>query len=397
MAGKSTIKEIHIWVPELVAMKGGIQVFSGHLLEALATIVGSESIRVFSKSDAQPPTDAKFSLKFRGSGRWPERLRTPQFAARVILEGLRHHPDLVIATPLNFTVAARWLKKMTGIPYWCIAHGIEAWNLRRNDRIAGIRAADRILAVSSYTRARLLREQLFPPDQVCILPNSFYADVFRPGPKPQSLMRRHAIGARKKVILTVARLAEPGRYKGYDQILRAFPRIRQAVPDVHYVLVGKGPDRPRIEGLITELGVGDSVTLAGYVPDAELVDYYNLCDVFAMPSKGEGFGIVYLEAMACGKPVLAGNAGGSADPLQHGQLGVLVDPDDVDAIAESVIGILKATYPLPVLYRPEELRTRAIAAFGFERFRSTLAEHLNDFACRHGKARCSQQPESALT
>jgi glycosyltransferase involved in cell wall biosynthesis len=397
MTGKSTIKEIHIWVPELVATKGGIQVFSGHLIEALANIIGSESVRVFSKGDAQPPSDGRCNLKFRGSGCWPKSLRTPPFAGRVILEGLRHHPTLVIATHLNFSVAARWLKKITGIPYWCIAHGIEAWNLHRRDRVAGIREADRLLAVSSYTRDRLLQEQSLLPGQVNILPNTFCPDTFRPGPKPESLLRRYAIGARKKVILTVARLADPRGFKGYDQILRALPRIRQGVPDVHYLLVGKGPDRHRIERLIADLGVGDSVTLAGYIPDTDLVDYYNLCDIFAMPSKGEGFGIVYLEAMACGKPVLAGNADGSADPLQQGKVGALVDPDDVEAIAESLIHILKGTYPLPILYRPEELRARAIEAFGFESFSATLAEYLNDFGHRHGQPLCFQRSQTALT
>jgi glycosyltransferase involved in cell wall biosynthesis len=101
--------------------------------------------------------------------------------------------------------------------------------------------------------------------------------------------------------------------------------------------------------------------------------------------------------MACGKPVLAGNVDGSADPLQQGQLGVLVDPDDLGAIAQSLIGILKATYPLPVLYHPEELRARAIAAFGFERFSATLADHVNDFARRYGKAPCFQHSQTALS
>src|SRR2546429_7644216 len=179
MSRETKIKEIHIWVPELAAIKGGIQVFSGHLIEALANLIGSESIRVFSKSDVQPPNNFRFNLRFHGSGRWPIGLRTLPFAARVILEGVRHRPDLVIATHLNFGVAARWLKRITDIPYWCIAHGIEAWNLRRRDRVAALRAADRILAVSSYTKDRLLREQSLSPDQVCILPNTFRSEERR--------------------------------------------------------------------------------------------------------------------------------------------------------------------------------------------------------------------------
>src|SRR5207248_1608633 len=115
-------------------------------------------------------------------------------------------------------------------------------------------------------------------------------------------------------------------------ILRALPAIRREIPDVRYVLVGEGEDRARIETLVRELNLFGVVILAGGVSPRELADYYNLCDVFAMPSKGEGFGIVYLEALACGKPVLAGNGDGSSEPLQNGKVGLLLDADDVDQI-----------------------------------------------------------------
>ena len=145
------------------------------------------------------------------------------------------------------------------------------------------------------------------------------------------------------------------------------------------MLVGEGRDRGRVEKLIKSLGLASFVTLAGSVPQPELADYYNLCDLFAMPSKGEGFGIVFLEALACGKPVLAGNVDGSSEPLQRGQLGVLIDPENVGQIAESLIAILTKTYPLPILYQPEELRRNAINAFGFERFSAEVAHQLSTF------------------
>lgn len=176
----------------------------------------------------------------------------------------------------------------------------------------------------------------------------------------------------------MARLAEAERYKGYDQILQALPTIRQSIPNIHYILVGKGSDRPRIENLITQLQLQDCVTLAGFVPDDELCDHYNLCDVFAMPSKREGFGIVYLEALACGKPTLGGNQDGAVDALCHGTLGALVDPDDIDAIAQTLIQILQGNYPNPVMYQPELLRQKVIETYGFEKFKQTLAGHLAD-------------------
>ncbi|HEY9872812.1 MAG TPA: glycosyltransferase, partial [Candidatus Obscuribacterales bacterium] len=156
----------------------------------------------------------------------------------------------------------------------------------------------------------------------------------------------------------------------------ALPEIRRQIPNVHYILVGKGSDRVRIEKLITELNLQEGVTLAGFIPDDELCDYYNLCDLFAMPSKGEGFGIVYLEALACGKPCLGGDRDGAIDALCHGELGVLVNPDDIGAIAQSLIQILQRTYPNPLIYQPEALRQKVIDKFGFEQFKQTLATYL---------------------
>jgi glycosyltransferase involved in cell wall biosynthesis len=222
-------------------------------------------------------------------------------------------------------------------------------------------------------------------DQVRVLPNTIQANAFRPAPKPEFLLQRHGIAPQKKVILTVARLADSEQYKGYDKILRALPHVLSRIPEVHYVLVGEGRDRSRVEKLIASLGLAPFVTLAGAVPQSELVDYYNLCDLFAMPSKGEGFGIVYLEALACGKAVLAGNVDGSSEPLLQGQLGVLVDPDNLNQIAECLIATLTRKYPLPVLYQPEELRRCAIKAFGFERFSAEVAHQLSKFETERRK------------
>jgi len=369
--------KVHVWVPELSATKGGIQTFSAHLLAALQTAIGSGRIRVFSKNDIVRPSGILArETKCVSCGRWPKSVRTPAFAASVAWGGWRDRPHLVIATHLNFSVAARWLKRLTGAPYWCVAHGIEAWDLRRPDRVAGLRAADRILAVSTHTRERLLREQALPAEQVQVFPNTFDDRRFTPGSKPESLLQRFGIKPGSKIILTVARLVGLERQKGYDQILRALPRIREAVPEAHYVLAGTGPDHRRIEQLIAELRLEGFVTLAGYVRDEELVDFYNLCDVFAMPGKGEGFGIVYLEALACGKPVLAGNRDGSTDALLGGELGVLVDPDNVPEISQALIEILTGRHALAILRQPERLRARVIETYGFDRFAQRVAELL---------------------
>jgi glycosyltransferase involved in cell wall biosynthesis len=161
--------------------------------------------------------------------------------------------------------------------------------------------------------------------------------------------------------------------------VRALPEIRRELPDVRYLLVGAGPDRARIENLAIEIGVRDAVVFTGSVSDAELSDHYNLCDLFAMPSKAEGFGIVYLEALACGKPVIAGNKDGSADALANGDLGLLLDPDDIAAIAREAVRVLRKIHPHPKIFRPEVLRARVTELFGFDTFGLKLRALLKPF------------------
>jgi glycosyltransferase involved in cell wall biosynthesis len=378
-------RRIHLWVPEIFGFKGGIQVYSAVFIETLQRLYPSWQYEVFLKHDTRAVSveQSTSNLKFHGVGDYPLSLRTIAYAAQAIGCGVQQRPDLVISTHLNFTDAAYWLKRLTGIPYWTVAHGIEAWGIQNPSLTRALQNADRILSVSHYTRDRLLAEQNLDPTKVSLLPNTFDASHFYLQSKPQYLLDRYNLNAYQKIILTVARLESSERYKGYDQILLALPKIRQQIPNVHYLIVGKGPDRGRVEQLIQELKLQDGVTLAGFIPDEELCDHYNLCDVFAMPSKAEGFGIVYLEALACGKPTVGGNQAGSVDALGNGELGVLVDPDDVIEIATTLTQILQGQYPNPQFYQPEFLRQAVIDKFGIEHFEQTLASHLEHYLIDH--------------
>ncbi len=454
--------KIHVWIPDLSEVTGGIQAYSSFLLEALISVVDNVEYEVFVKHDRGnhggiAPTNGgnhrgiaptnpldggnhggiapthpldggnhggiapthpldggnhggiapthplyieavrksctleRFSLppniQFHCAGGWHPYLRTQAFASQIIGYGLWQRPSLIITSHLHFTLAAYWLKRFTGVPYWAVAHGTEAWNIERQALKTALHYADKILAVSNYTRDRLLNEQNIDPAKISILPNTFDANRFKIAPKPQSLLKRYQLTAEQSIILTVGRLDSTQGYKGYDRILQALPEIRRQIPKVHYMLVGKGSDRPRIEKLITELNIQDCVTLTGFVPDDELGDYYNLSDVFAMPSKGEGFGIVYLEALACGKPTLGGNEDGAIDALCDGELGALVKPDDIDAIAQTLIQILQHTYPNPLIYQPEMLRQKVIDKFGFHHFKETLSDSLAaHFMLNHSQA-----------
>jgi phosphatidyl-myo-inositol dimannoside synthase len=241
----------------------------------------------------------------------------------------------IYMSPLAAAVS-RYLKK----PMWLQLHGVDAWEPPGRLARTGVENATMVTAVSRFTRSRFLEWANVSPERVRILPNTF-EPRFTNGRKPEYLMDHWNIRGRR-VILTVSRLAATEQYKGHDRIIAALPAIKERIPNVVYVIAGDGDDRDRLKKLANKSGVEDITLFAGRVPERELPDYFRLADVFAMPSTGEGFGIVYLESAACGLPVVAGNRDGSVDALADGAIGTLVDPENapqlVDAICDLLVG-----------------------------------------------------------
>jgi phosphatidylinositol alpha-1,6-mannosyltransferase len=210
-------------------------------------------------------------------------------------------------------------------PLWIQVHGIEAWQERSVLHRRAIETAALITSVSRYTRRRLLEWVRIDPARVKVLPNTV-GPQFKPGPKPGYLIERHSLRG-KKVLMSVSRLASSERYKGNDRVIRALPSVLTSHPEALYLVVGDGDDRPRLEALAADLGLTERVRFVGLVNSEELPDYLRLADVFVMPSTGEGFGIVFLEAIASGIPVIGGNSDGSLDALADGVLGSPIDPE----------------------------------------------------------------------
>lgn len=378
---------IHCWVPNLFEFKGGIQVYLQDMLSVLCKELPNHRIHVFDKLDKTTPSFTHYgqNWSFSYSGTVPRFLQTAYFTLSLFLGTLLNRPRLILCCHINFSLPLLLVHRLFGIPYWVFTYGVDVWNVQDQYKIQALVEADKIITIGTYTRDRLLKEQFIPPDQISLLPVTFDASRFSIADKPAYLLERYNLMPNQPIILTVSRLAGVNRAKGYDQILHALPKIRQQLPHVHYILVGKGDDRPRIERLISDLKLHDCVTLAGFVPDGELRDHYNLCDVFAMPSKGEGFGIVYLEALACGKPTLGGNQDGAVDALCQGKLGALVNPDSVTEIANTLLEILEDRYSNSLIYRPDDLRESVINTFGPEAFQSTLRQLINDSSMGESK------------
>jgi glycosyltransferase involved in cell wall biosynthesis len=371
----------HLIFPNMFGFKGGIQVYSTFLLKALQDLYPEANYDVFLKYDTQnlkQPQRLEFlnSTRFHYFGHFPRLLQSILFATKIIILAIFQRPTIIISTHVNYATACYFIKLMTGIPYWVVAHGLEVWDIDNQVTKLALQKADKIISVSNYTRERLLEETNIDSEKIVILPNTFDASQFKIMPKPSYLLTRYNLRDEQPIILMVTRMGRMAKYKGYDQIIHALLKVRLHIPNVHFILAGKGDDVPRIQALVTSLNLEDCITIAGFVPDEELCAHYNLCDVFAMPSKGEGFGIVYLEALACGKPVLAGNQDGSIDPLAKGKLGCLVDPDNVEEIADCLIQILQGDYSNPVIYQPEYLQQKTIETYEFSQFRASLAKLL---------------------
>lgn len=201
--------------------------------------------------------------------------------------------------------------------------------------------ADAVLSVSRFTRDALTRLMQVDPAKIRLVPNGVNLERFRPRAAPPGLAARHGVEG-KRVLLSVGRLVAR---KGADRLIEAMPQIVRRCPDVHLLIAGDGPMRGTLEGMIQVLGLQKNVTLLGAMSDQDIDDLYALAEVFALPNREmpdgdtEGFGLVFLEANACGKPVVAGQAGGAPDAVTHQVNGLTVDGNSVDAIADAVASL----------------------------------------------------------
>jgi glycosyltransferase involved in cell wall biosynthesis len=363
--------------------KGGIQVYSCFLLQALQELYPNAQFDVFLKYDtaehqAQPKnlqaaeTPWLPQTRFHLLGHWLNKPQAVVMMWQVLMLAARYNPTLLITTHVNFAPVGWALSRWKSIPYWVIAHGDEVWDLTPSLKLSALQQAHKILTVSRYTRDRLIKGQGVDANKIDLLPCTFDPNRFKPGPKPTYLLERYGIKPDQPVLLSIGKLVD---YKGYRQVLRALPVVKEKIPDIHYVLGGKGP-HAEIQKLITELSVQEHVTLLPFIEEKELCNHYNLCDIFIMPSTGEGFGIVFLEALACGKAVIAGNQDGSSEPLLDGKRGDLVEPRNPEVIAKVLIEVLSGQVSKQLrtqdLEPSEQLRQATIQDFGYPQFRDTL-------------------------
>jgi phosphatidylinositol alpha-1,6-mannosyltransferase len=268
-------------------------------------------------------------------------VRVRSFATRI-------GPDVIHcgkALPEGLIAAAVGAVRRT--PFVVFVHGEEitlAAESRELNRLTRsvLKRASGIVANSESTKQLLVQSGIATPQRVVVIHPG--VDTTRFTPAPSSAATRARLGwTDRRVVLTVGALQ---KRKGQDMLIRALPAIRARVTNVLYAIAGEGWERAYLENLAREHGVDDVVQFRGAPAFAELVECYQQCDLFALPNRQvgwdfEGFGIVLLEAQACGRPVIAGRSGGTAETMELGATGELVDCQTPDALAEAVIRLLE--------------------------------------------------------
>lgn len=355
---------------------GGIEKFNKCFLKVLDSYseTANSKFAVAVLHDEQPDQRYIDPLRFKGY-----KGRKMAFVLNEVAHAREF--DTIILAHLNLAPVGFGIKKLfPSRKLIVIIHGIEAMEPITGIRKKVLELADEIWTVSEFTRSNLVSLQQVPTQKIVLFHNTIDPFFHKPATfeKPSYLIDRFQIKPGEKILLSLTRLNHREGYKGYDQVIRALPAVLKRYPNLRYFIAGKGDEQEieLVKNLVRELNLEDRVELLGFVKDDELTDHYLLSDLFVLPSKKEGFGIVFIEAMACGLPVVAGNKDGSVDALRQGELGTLVDPDSVESIAG---GILES------LNRPNRLsgfplQQKMLQYFGFEQYQKKLLGFLNQQA-----------------
>ncbi|OLB34439.1 MAG: hypothetical protein AUH11_18105 [Acidobacteria bacterium 13_2_20CM_57_17] len=360
--------------PELDA-PGGVQRAGRHLAAVLTEFAVSRSMecRLLTLNDSPElhrMTLAGREFVFTGCERAKGRftataLRAARRNAKLVLAA---HPNLAPVVQA-MRIAAPRMKSIV------CAHGADVWEpLGILQRLA-LRYSNLVLAPSKDTAAHVAEEQGVPEERIRVLPwglDPQFEALISPGSHPV-LPENFPSG---RVILSVGRWLASERYKGMDTLITALPRLLTQRPEVQLALVGAGDDRAWLEDLAEQTGVNRHVHFLTGLTYSEIAACYAACEVFALPSRGEGFGLVYLEAMACGKPVIGGFHGGAPEVIQDGVTGYLVAHGDPIQLATSLETLLAD--PVHAKEMGARAKQRAEHEFRFNVFAKSLKKILRE-------------------
>ena len=324
--------------------RGGIAKFNRDLLTALAShpqvtdVVALPRVIV----EAIGPLPQKLDYRAFAAGG-----KAAFLAAELATLATPRWFDLVVCGHLRLLPLMPLLEVRGRVPLGMILHGVDAWDPYGGAAVRrGLKKLDWFLAVSEVTKQRFLAWTHLAPTKGIVVPNAVDLRQFTPGPKNPALLARYNL-AGKRVLMGMARLDARERYKGFDEVMEAMPTLLRTHPDLAYMICGDGTDRARLEEKARTLGIAERVVFTGYVDEAEKVDHYRLADCFLLAGWGEGFGIVLIEAMACGVPSIASNLDASCEAVGNGEFGIVVDPKNQADLIRGIEDALRRPRVVP--------------------------------------------------
>lgn len=297
----------------------------------------------------------------------PTRMR---FGARLASAQASRACDWIMYSHLSLAKVQAFVPAAVRVPYAVFIHGIEAWRELPETQKAVLRDARLRIANSSFTARRVMamHPDIGPvlPCPLALPPGQFTIE----GAGPNA-----PLGAAPTAII-VARMSADERYKGHDELLEAWPDVMRAVHGARLVVVGDGDDLDRLKTKAAALDLGDAVVFTGFVSQHELEQWYRRARLFAMPSRGEGFGLVYLEAMLHGLPCIGSTEDAAPEVIDHGETGYVISQSDRPAL---VAGVSRLLTDAELQRRMGANAARQVRSrFGYERFASTLIERLEE-------------------
>jgi glycosyltransferase involved in cell wall biosynthesis len=329
--------------PDLLGI-GGVQESGRMTAVALSEIArerGGE-VEVFGLNDllgTHPIEINGCNIPLRGFGRAKVRLVSAGIARAYKVSGTSG--GLIFAAHPHLAVPAALMQRFApNLKIIVVAHGIEVWTALPTSRRRALLRANLVLAPSHFTAQKLAEIQGVPPEKTRVLPWPLSPNFLRFADEPGGLSLPSSFPT-GQIILTIARWDASERYKGADELIAAVAQLQATIPDAQLVAIGGGNDMPRLVQLAESLGVSDRVHFFPRLSREQIAACYKCADVFALPSTGEGFGLVFLEAMAFAKPVVGAAFGGTLDVVQDGMNGLLVPPNDVQKLANALSDLLR--------------------------------------------------------
>jgi len=328
------------------------------------TISNSKKFEIFSMYDHQnDANDNKYfpSEVFNGFNE-----NKIKFICKSIWHSRKY--DTIILSHINLLIIGWFIKiLMPKKRLLLFAHGIEVWNRFNYAKKIMIKKCDIIIPVSNYTANKLSDTNNININKCKVLNNSL--DPFLPLGKEFKnnckIRNRYGLKENDFVVFTLTRLSSKERYKGYDKVISALHQLKNDYSNIKYVIAGSYDDDEKkyIDKLSKEYKIENDIIIAGFIPDEDLVAHFSMADIYVMPSMKEGFGIVFIEAMNYGLPVIAGNKDGSVDALLNGELGLLVNPLEINEIKIAIEKMIKNKS----LFIPD--RSKLMTNFSYESYK----------------------------